>query len=344
MTTFLQLHLLTSYPPANLNRDDSGQPKTAIMGGVLRARISSQSLKRAWRTSEIFADSLAGHIGTRTKRFAEDLMQRLIAAGKDEDAARKAASAVAEKIASVDGERSPQTGQLVFLSPTELAVIDALAARLAAGEDVDLATEPLLGGGEGAADIAMFGRMLADRPEHSVEAAVQVAHALTTHRVTVEDDYFTAVDDLKSRGEDAGAGHVGEQEFVAGLFYLYLCIDRDLLVRNLGGDEALARSALRALTAAAAKVGPKGKQASFASRAYASYAVAERGGQQPRGLSVAFLKPVGGDDLLEVSKRRLVETRAQFDAVYGACADSSYVMDPAASAGTLAGLQDFAGA
>src|SRR5215471_18275490 len=100
VTTFLQLHLLTSYPPANLNRDDSGQPKTAVMGGVLRARISSQSLKRAWRTSEIFADSLAGHIGTRTKRFTEDLMQRLIAAGKDEAAARKAASAVAGRIAS----------------------------------------------------------------------------------------------------------------------------------------------------------------------------------------------------------------------------------------------------
>jgi CRISPR system Cascade subunit CasC len=171
-----------------------------------------------------------------------------------------------------------------------------------------------------------------------------VAHALTTHRVDVEDDYFTAVDDLKPRDVDAGAGHVGEQEFVAGLFYLYLCIDRDLLLRNLGGDEALARSALRALTEAAAKIGPKGKQASFASRAYASYALAERGSQQPRSLSVAFLKPVKGEDLLDDSKRRLGETCARLDEVYGPCADSHCIMDASASEGTLAALQDFMGA
>src|SRR5690606_6643326 len=144
--------------------------------------------------------------------------------------------------------------------------------------------------------------MLANHHEQSVEAAVQVAHALTTHRVTVEDDYFTAVDDLKPREEDdAGAGHVGEQEFLAGVFYLYICVDRDLLLANLDGDEALANRALRALTEAAVKVGPKGKQASFASRAYASLAMAERGAQQPRSLSVAYLKPVGGTDLMDRS-------------------------------------------
>ena len=259
MTTFIQLHLLTSYPPANLNRDDSGQPKTATMGGALRARVSSQSLKRAWRTSEVFATPLAGHVGTRTKRFAEDLMNRMVAAGRDEKEARKTASGIAGTFAKVDDNTAPFTGQLVHLSPNEIAAIDALSERLAAGEEVDPAKEPLLGGAEGAADIAMFGRMLADRPDHSVEAAVQVAHAITTHRVTVEDDYFTAVDDLKPRGEDAGAGHVGEQEFVAGLFYLYLCIDRDLLLRNLGGDESLARTARRALAEAAVRVGPRGK-------------------------------------------------------------------------------------
>jgi CRISPR system Cascade subunit CasC len=158
VTTFLQLHLLTSYPPANLNRDDAGQPKTARMGGATRARVSSQSLKRAWRTSDIFAEALAGHIGTRTKRLAEDLMRRLIAAGKDEKVARETASAVAARIAKVDNDHPPQTGQLVFLSPTELAAIGALSARLVAGEEVDLAAEPLLGGADSAADIAMFGR------------------------------------------------------------------------------------------------------------------------------------------------------------------------------------------
>ena len=135
----------------------------------------------------------------------------------------------------------------------------------------------------------MFGRMLADDPSFNREAAVQVAHAVTTHRALVEDDYYTAVDDLKSASEDAGAGFVGEAGFGAGVFYLYLCFDRDLLVRNLGGDEDLAGQGVAALVEAAATVGPKGKQASFASRARASFGLVERGSEAPRTLAAAFL-------------------------------------------------------
>ncbi len=341
MTMFVQLHLLTSYPPANLNRDDSGQPKTAMMGGALRARVSSQSLKRAWRTSDAFRTGLVGHIGTRTKRFAENVTNRLIAAGTKESEARKKAAEVAAVFAKVDAKDSPHTGQLVHLSPNELRSIDVLAERLARGDKIDVAKEKLLCGAESAADIALFGRMLADNPDHSVEAAAQVAHAITTHRVNLEDDYFTAVDDLKTRGEDAGAGHVGEQEFVAGVFYLYLCIDRDLLVRNLGGDESLARAAIRALADVAARVGPKGKQASFASRAYASFAMAERGAQQPRGLSVAFLSPVTGVNFLKDSAERLRKTCEEIERAYGRCADERYMMDIESGEGTLAELLDF---
>ncbi|KAF0119379.1 MAG: CRISPR-associated protein [Rhodospirillaceae bacterium] len=340
MTTFYQLHLLTSYPPANLNRDDSGQPKSAMMGGALRARVSSQSLKRAWRTSEPFETALKGHVGKRTKRFAEVVKDKMIAAGKDEKTADEAASKVAGAFAKTDKEKPVHTGQLVHLAPSELAAVEALAARLAAGEKIDIAAESLLGGGESAADIAMFGRMLADNPGHSVEAAVQVAHAITTHRVSIEDDYFTAVDDLEPRG----AGHIGEQEFVAGLFYLYLCVDFDLLTSNLGGDEALARTVMKALADAAVKVGPKGKQASFASRAYASYALAEKGAQQPRSLSVAFLKPVTGDDFLDQSTKALESARGQMNAAYGACSDAEYKMNAVDGEGTLEGLLAFLGA
>src|SRR3954469_792459 len=141
----------------------------------------------------------------------------------------------------------------------------------------------------------MFGRMLADDPEFNREAAVQVAHAITTHRAVVEDDYYTAVDDLKRPSEDAGAGFVGEAGFGAGLFYLYACIDRALLVRTLGGDEDLARAGIAALVEAAATVAPRGKQASFASRARASFVMAEGGDTAPRSLAAAFLRPVGGE-------------------------------------------------
>jgi len=341
MTEFIQLHLLTSYPPANLNRDDTGQPKTATMGGVLRARISSQSLKRAWRTSEVFTAPLAGHVGIRTKRFAEKLMIRLMATGKKKKEAKNIASKVAKIFATVDKNTPPFTCQLVHLSPTEIAAIDAITERLVAGEKINPADELLLGGVERAADIAMFGRMLADRREHSVEAAVQVAHAVTTHAVTIEDDYFTAIDDLKSRGEDAGASHIGEHEFVSGVFYLYLCIDRGLLLHNLDNNAALAGTALRALAESAVKIGPKGKQASFASRAYASFVLAERGPQQPRSLSIAFLKPTNGIDQLATSIKALNGAWKSLDGAYGKCAEVRYMFNVHAGEGTLAELLDF---
>jgi CRISPR system Cascade subunit CasC len=116
--------------------------------------------------------------------------------------------------------------------------------------------------------------------------------------VTIEDDFYTAVDDLKTRAEDAGAGFVGEFGFGSGLFYLYVCIDTHLLVANLGGNDGIAKSAVAALTEALATVSPNGKQASFASRARAEYLLVEMGSQQPRTLGSAFAKPVTGADLL----------------------------------------------
>ena len=113
----------------------------------------------------------------------------------------------------------------------------------------------------------MFGRMLASSPAFNVEAAVQVAHAITIHKVAVEDDYFSAVDDLNRGEEDVGAAHIGEAGFGAGVFYLYLCINRELLLENLGGDTSLTAKTLEALVHAATKVSPTGKQNSFASRA-----------------------------------------------------------------------------
>jgi CRISPR system Cascade subunit CasC len=159
-----------------------------------------------------------------------------------------------------------------------------------------------------AADIAMFGRMVASAPRFNREAAVQVAHAITTHRVEVEDDFYTAVDDLKKSSEDAGAGFIGELGFGSGVFYLYACIDRDQLVRNLGGDEGLASSAIAAFTEGFASASPSGKQNSFAAHSRASYLRVEKGAQQPRSLAAAFFKPVRDDrdhDLLGESIKRL---------------------------------------
>lgn len=343
MTQFVQLHLLLSYPPSNPNRDDAGKPKSALMGGVNRMRISSQSLKRAWRTSAAFQEELAGHLGTRTKlmglKVADDLAQKGLPAAQ--------AGEWAAKIAGQFGKLkkdSSEIEQLCHITPEEGAAIDALVARIAAGEK--FADEELAGLAthrHSAADVALFGRMLAAKPDCNSEAAAQVAHAITVHKVVMEDDFFTAVDDLKKREDDSGSAHMGETEFAAGLFYLYVCVDCDLLRENLSGDAELARKTLAALLEAAATVAPSGMQNRFGSRVRASYILAERGSQQPRSLSAAFLKPVAGSDMLGEAIQHLENTAANMDTVYGACRDAtnSFRCDAEHAQGTLAELKTF---
>lgn len=326
MTTFVQLHLLTFVPPANLNRDDTGAPKSAIVGGETRLRLSSQSLKRAWRTSDVLAERLAGHLGSRTQRFGEEMVERLVGDGVAPDVALAATRKVIVAFGKPKGADDPKparTEQLAFLSPDEKEEAVSLAAAFARGETIDdkAIAARVLKRADTAADIAMFGRMFADHPDFNREAAVQVAHAFTTHRVEIEDDFYTAVDDLNRREENVGAGFVGEAGFGSGVFYLYVCIDTGLLTTNLGGDLALARSAVCALVEAAATVAPNGKQASFASRVRASHILVEKGPDQPRTLAAAFAEGVSPRDpkgILTTSSERLVALRDAFAVAYGA--------------------------
>lgn len=349
MNRFLQLHLLTSYGPANLNRDDSGRPKTAVMGGETRLRVSSQSLKRAWRTSEVFEDALAGHIGTRTKRAGREVYRRLLTGGVKE----KDAHAWAQAIASVFGKHKKadkdkptndlEIEQLAHFSPAEWHAMEALADELIARGSRPTEDElKLLRKDHKAVDIALFGRMLAEEPEFNTEAAAQVAHAIAVHRCVVDDDFFTAVDDLNDGSDDTGAGHMGATEFGAAVYYQYLCIDRQLLFENLGGDRELAAKALQALLEAAATVAPGGKQNSFASRARASYVLLEKGDSQPRQLSVAFLKPIQGNDVLSSAIEALESTRERMNQVYGDDLPVARV-NAVTGEGSLADLKRFVG-
>jgi CRISPR system Cascade subunit CasC len=343
MSRFLQLHLLTFFPPANLNRDDTGRPKTAVVGGTTRLRLSSQALKRAWRTSPVFQAALAGHIGSRTQRLGEAVRAHLLARQVPEPQAL----AIAREIAGVFGKlkdvKDPAPArieQLAFISPQEHADAIALAERLAGGEKLDIKAASLLRTADTAADIALFGRMLADNPEFNREAASQVAHAITTHRVSVEDDYYTAVDDLKTPAEDAGAGFLGEAAFGSGVFYLYLCVDTALLLSNLGGDAALAATTLAALAEATATTAPSGKQNSYAAHGRAQYVLAEAGDAQPRTLAGAFAKSVGGEDLMAASIAELTRFRAALDAAYGSDGRTEAVMQVGV-AGSLAEIVAF---
>lgn len=365
MSRFVQIHMLTSYPPANLNRDDLGRPKTAKMGGVDRLRVSSQSLKRAWRESELFE-----HIdtGIRTKEMGLKVYDDLKKGKIDHKKAiewvkpivnvfgklKELSKAEKEKLKELSLEAREkkelvelEIEQLAFFDTEEKKLIDELVAKMIArnegpkNEELSLLRKKMR-----AVDIAMFGRMLASKPEFNVEAACQVAHAISVHPVVIEDDYFTAVDDLNDGSEDAGAAHIGETGFAAGLFYSYICINREQLIDNLGGDKELAMKAIKALTEAAVKVAPEGKQNSFGSRAYASYVLAEKGCQQPRSLSVAFLKPVmnqgiEGADFGTAAVEALTTQRSNMDAVYGPCADACCSFNAFEGKGSLTELLTF---
>ncbi|MGR3639864.1 type I-E CRISPR-associated protein Cas7/Cse4/CasC [Alterinioella nitratireducens] len=342
MTTFVQFHLLTTYPLSNPNRDDQGRPKQAMIGGTPRLRMSSQSLKRAIRESSFFMQDLAGNTGTRTRRLATELKSELVAQGVAEGEAERIASDIGTAFSKLEKDSTNAT-TLAFISPEEWALARDLAAKAVAGEDLpkdkDL-RKTVLRRADGAVDIAMFGRMLADSPDYNRDAAVQVAHAFTTHRAQVQDDWFSAVDDLKTREEDAGAGHIGEHGFGSGVYYLYACVDVDLLVRNLAGDRALAERGIVSLARALATATPKGKQNSHAHHPRASFIRVEAGPQQPRDLSGAFHQAVAADERASVAA--LTDMAERIDRAYGACFDAIAVMDVAQGQGSLAEIADFA--
>ncbi len=342
MSQFIQLHCLTAYPPSNLNRDDLGRPKTAIVGGFERLRVSSQSLKRAWRTSSVFDSALSEWKGKRTKLLGKEVYKRLSDQGVNEKQAEKWASEIASRFGKPKKENPLEIEQLCHISPQEWEDVMTLADTLATeGREPNKEELKLLRSDIKAVDIALFGRMLASEPACNIEAAVQVAHAITVNAVKIDDDFFTAVDDLNRHEEDAGAAHMGDAGFGSGVFYLYICINKTQLIDNLQGDKELANKTLAALAESVATVAPTGKQNSFASRAYTSYMLAESGTQQPRSLSVAFFKPVNGNDHLSIAIKQLEAQRDNFEHAYGSCADKFKKMNVQTGEGCLSDIIRF---
>lgn len=191
MSQFIQLHLLTAYPPSNLNRDDLGRPKTAIVGGFERLRVSSQSLKRAWRTSEIFESAVSEWTGKRTKLLGNSVYERLLEKGIKEKQAEKWASAIAGQFGKVKKDKPLEIEQLSHIAPDEWDAVMTLADTLAVeGREPADDELNLLRADAKAVDIALFGRMLASSPAFNIEAAVQVAHAFTVNPVKIDDDFF----------------------------------------------------------------------------------------------------------------------------------------------------------
>ena len=278
---------------------------------------------------------------TRTRRLGIEVFEALKAKGVAEKKAKDWAEEIAKEYGVLKKDVPLEIQQPVHVAPEERKTLDDLVSKLAeekrgpSKEELDSLLHD-----HTAVDIAMFGRMLASKKEFNGEAAVQVAHAIGVHASAVEDDYFTAVDDLNRNGP--AAAHVSEAGFAAAVFYQYVCIDRDLLKKNLGNDEALTEKAIKALVKTALTVGPTGKQNSFASRAYAHYALVEKGTQQPRSLSLAFVRPVNGADYAQEAITALSTVRKNMDTVYGACSDAHEEFNVLTGQGSLEALLQFA--
>ena len=362
MTTFIQIHALTSYPPSNLNRDDLGRPKTAIFGGSQRLRISSQCLKRTWRTGDTYETAMADHLGIRTKNYGCKIFDRFLENGIDRKTALEWAHLMLEqfgkpKTSSADLKKQLKTldfdsddvtaehallsvKQLIHLSPKEQTQIMIAIDRIAKENRKPKKNDVGLRNDHQTADIAMFGRMIASSPKFNMDAAVQVAHAITIHKVDVEDDFFSAVDDLNTDA-DSGAAHLGDLGFGAGVYYLYACINFDLLLANLQNDEKFAIKSVNSLLESILTESPTGKQNSFGSRAYANYALVEIGTFQPRNLSIAFLNPRNTRVDMKKEIEKLQETRERIDRIYSVFSQSAELNILDNDSKSLKELQDF---
>ena len=347
MTRFIQIHSLTSYAAALLNRDDAGLAKRILFGGAVRTRISSQCLKRHWRRTDA-AEALQGcavneQLSVRSRWSFEhyvygplkktdvdpaiahavtDALMSLVLTGKIEEKPAKANSELRSEQVTVLGRR-----ELDFLCAEAKAICGTLRDAKAAAEAVKKhftrerkKNIQTLVRGSGL-DAAMFGRMVTGDILAQVDAAVHVAHAFTVHKEESETDYFTAVDDLVDELQipeaTAGAGHVNNSELTTGLFYNYVVIDVPGLIHNLGVDGALAAEVTRRMVHLIATVSPGAKLGSTAPYAYADLVLIEAADAQPRSLANAFLKPVPASDALAHAYDALAAHLSELDTCYG---------------------------
>ncbi len=330
---FVDIYAIQTVPPSNINRDDTGSPKTAYFGGVQRARVSSQAWKRAMR-QEFEKYLPKDSLGVRTKLAAELIAQRIAekrpdleAVALDFGAATLKALGIAVEASkrSGDDEGKQATSYLVFISRREL---DALSEVAIGWADAGLKPDKLDAAakkeakaafhGTGAVDIALFGRMLADAPDLNTDAAAQVAHAISVDRVTQEYDYFTAVDDCSSE-DNVGAGMIGTVDFNSSTLYRYATVNIDSLYEQLSDAEATA-CGVTAFVEAFARSMPTGKQNTFANRTLPSCILVSLRDEQPVNIVSAFECPITAAASTSVARQAAAKLGAAveaFERAYG---------------------------
>ncbi|CAM4212826.1 type I-E CRISPR-associated protein Cas7/Cse4/CasC [Nocardiopsis rhodophaea] len=339
---YLDVSILQTVPPSNLNRDDAGTPKHAAFGGVRRARVSSQAWKRATRVH--FAESVPyADRATRTKKIIELLTGRLTErTGLDKEKSQRLAAALVEPLGIKKSQKNEdKSAYLLFFGKAQLDgivdLMDGRADELAELDDQalkeavkEINVEAVLTTGH-PAEVALFGRMVADIPRLNVDAATQVAHALSTHPVETEFDYYTAVDD-ENPDEETGAGMIGTVEFNAATLYRYATVGIHQLRDNLSDDTETAHTAKRFVESFALSM-PTGHQNSFAHRTVPQLVLLCLRTDQPVNLASAFEKPVlSRSGIAEQSMGKLAE---EFRAVA-----TTWGMAPALTLATYAPLEE----
>ena len=326
----LELHIIQNFAPSNLNRNDTGAPKDCIFGGSRRARISSQCFKRAMREHFKANFTAQENLAERSTRLLEEITNQVVSiAQKDESEAKGVVEAAMNGLKmSIKDKEKGKTQYLIFLGREEIKSVARLcvenyaellavapsaiegmsakeakdAAKKAVPDTIVKALQKVLDGGK-AADLALFGRMLADLPDKNRDASSQVAHAISTHKTGVEFDFFTAVDDLKPE-DTAGSDHLGTVEFNSACFYRYANVNVEKLRENLQNDEDLTRATIEAYIRAAVEAIPTGKQNSFATHEKPSFVLAVVRDAGMCSLANAFVKPAkesNENDLISVS-------------------------------------------
>jgi CRISPR system Cascade subunit CasC len=345
MKTMIEIHILQNFAPSNLNRDDTGAPKDAFFGGTRRARLSSQCMKRAIR--EHFKEQNKGWVADRTKRIVNALKERLLPKLKDqknftEESLMKVIEAAVSNLGSnkkIKVDKEKKTDVLLFLSPKEVDSLETIItesfAEFLKAKPSDEVIKNLNDAIDGenksrlSVDIALFGRMLAVMPEKNQNAACQVAHAISTHSVEREFDFYTAVDDLKPE-DTAGADMMGTVEFNSACFYRYAVVDWGKLVTNLQNNTELAAKGLQAFLEGFVVTEPTGKQNTFAAHNPPEFvAVSVRHNTAPRSLANAFetaIRVKKDESLTKKSANYLALKAVALDKLYGTFPNSRYIV------------------
>lgn len=309
MSLFIDFHVLQTVPPSCVNRDDTGSPKTAIYGGAVRARVSSQAWKHAMRDEfkKLFEEQ---DLGVRTKYMTEKITRKVLNLAPDMDFdtvnedIRKVLETKINNKKWFEFDDKKQTKALFFIGAKQ---IEAFANLYISGEkDLKKYKSALKSDGLCSVDIALFGRMAASDPTLNYDAASQVAHAISTHSVQNEYDYFTAVDDLQTE-DNAGAGHLGTVEFNSSTLYRYATVNATELCDTLVKENVA--ETVKKFGQAFIRSMPTGKINTFANRTFPDTVYITLRSDQPENLCGAFEKPVKRSEngYVEASKKALAD-------------------------------------